>query len=208
MENLYENISKAEARKIMRKVRGDIAPDTRTGLSLQICNSIAQMPEICAAQVVFLYAATSSEVALDALCHTLLESENATVAFPKCAKTPEGKPTLEWHAFKTLDDLSHLVPGAYNIMEPDSTAVPKVDLNALDPTQCAAVLPGLAFDLQGRRLGYGGGYYDRFLAAFEPFTIAAAFDESVVDDLKALGLIDAHDKSANAVATPTQLIHH
>jgi 5-formyltetrahydrofolate cyclo-ligase len=165
------------------------------------------MPEIRAAQMVFLYAATGSEVALDALCHTLLESGDATVAFPKCAKTPEGEPTLEWYAFKTLDDLSHLVPGAYNIMEPDSTAVTKIDMDSLNPTQCAAVLPGLAFDLQGRRLGYGGGYYDRFLAAFEPFTVAAAFDESVVEDLKALGLIDAHDKSANAIATPTRIIY-
>lgn len=68
--------------------------------------------------------------------------------------------------------------GAYGIWEPDPDRCPQADPTRLE----AVVLPGLAFDGRGGRLGYGGGYYDRFLAGLErrPLLVGVAFSLQVV----------------------------
>ena len=60
--------------------------------------------------------------------------------------------------FLWLDDLNAVAPGAYNIPEPIADGPEADDETAL------VLMPGLAFDPQGHRIGYGGGFYDRFLA--------------------------------------------
>lgn len=67
-----------------------------------------------------------------------------------------------------------------------------------------ALVPGVAFDACGRRLGYGGGYYDRLLPLLAPGVprLAGAFDEQVVEEVPAA----AHDLAVDVIATPTRLI--
>lgn len=69
--------------------------------------------------------------------------------------------------------------GAYGIWEPDPAIAAAADLHQLD----AVLVPGVAFDRQGGRMGYGGGYYDRFLAglARRPLLVGVAFSMQVVD---------------------------
>lgn len=72
----------------------------------------------------------------------------------------------------------------------------------LDPALVDVVIvPGLAFTRGGRRLGQGGGWYDRFLAAVGPgtVTVGVCFDEQIVDDLPT----EAHDVAVATVVTPT-----
>lgn len=61
--------------------------------------------------------------------------------------------------FIWLDDLSAVAPGAYNIPEPAA------DGPAADDETALVLMPGIAFDPEGHRCGYGGGFYDRYLAA-------------------------------------------
>lgn len=80
--------------------------------------------------------------------------------------------------FLYLQDLSNIAPGAYGIPEPifdESVAEDKTSL---------VLMPGLAFDPNGNRIGYGGGFYDRFLSA-EPEhpTVALCYDFQMVDHL-------------------------
>ena len=82
-----------------------------------------------------------------------------------------------------------LCEGAYHIMEPIGT--PFTDLAQID----LALIPGLAFDAQGHRLGRGKGYYDRFLAAFTGTTIGVCFDFQKVAEVP----VDAHDIAVNRV---------
>ena len=69
--------------------------------------------------------------------------------------------------------------GAYGIKEPDPAYAMQAELQDLE----AVILPGVAFDRQGGRLGYGGGYYDRFLSSFKhrPLLVGYCFAEQMVD---------------------------
>lgn len=86
--------------------------------------------------------------------------------------------------FIWISDLKHLTPGSYGIPEPVADGPEADDPHAL------VLMPGLAFDPEGRRIGYGGGFYDRFLEA-EPDhpTIALCYDFQVFSQLDT----DPHD---------------
>ncbi len=82
---------------------------------------------------------------------------------------------------------------------------PRSSLPRVDPADVDWVLvPGVAFDLAGRRLGYGGGYYDRLLPLLPRATprIAGAFELQIVDAIPAA----PHDLRIDAFATPSRLV--
>jgi 5-formyltetrahydrofolate cyclo-ligase len=88
-----------------------------------------------------------------------------------------------------------LRPGAYGIREPDPAASQPADIARLE----AVVLPGLAFDGQGGRLGYGGGYYDRFLerCGRRPLLVGYAFAMQMVERVP----VEPHDHPVDYVVT-------
>lgn len=79
------------------------------------------------------------------------------------------------------DREKELIKGHYGIHQPREKHIRPVPLEEVD----LMVVPGLAFDRSGHRLGHGGGYYDRFLEKAPPaiFTVGLAFDFQVVDEL-------------------------
>ena len=91
--------------------------------------------------------------------------------------------------FLWLDDPARIAPGAYGIPEPVDDG-PEAD----DPA-ALVLMPGLAFDPQGHRLGYGGGFYDRFLAAEPHPTIALCYAFQLLPRLET----EAHDIPVDAV---------
>ena len=92
--------------------------------------------------------------------------------------------------FLWLDDLDAVAPGAYNIPEPIADGPEADDETAL------VLMPGLAFDPEGHRCGYGGGFYDKFLAAHPSHpTIALCYGFQMLDHLD----VDAHDIPVDAV---------
>lgn len=82
-------------------------------------------------------------------------------------------------AFFRVTDLENLAPGYAGILEPTSEASRLRDLNALD----LIIVPGLAFDLHGGRLGYGRNYYDRCLTGFRGKRVALAYDFQIVSEM-------------------------
>lgn len=96
-------------------------------------------------------------------------------------------PRLRWGLARNWDDLE---PGAYGIREPRATHdVPPVDL---------VVVPGVAFQRDGLRLGRGGGYYDRFLADTRIATWAPVFSCQILEQIPA----EAHDQKVSRVIGP------
>ena len=92
--------------------------------------------------------------------------------------------------FLWLDDLSAVAPGTYNIPEPVA------DTPVADDETALVLMPGLAFDPDGHRCGYGGGFYDKFLAAHPSHpTIALCYGFQMLDHLD----VDAHDIPVDAV---------
>jgi 5-formyltetrahydrofolate cyclo-ligase len=104
---------------------------------------------------------------------------------------------LDLHAVTAID--AQIEPGYRGIPEPAATC-PPVALAVVD----WVLVPGVAFDPSGRRLGYGGGYYDRLLALLAPGTprIAGAFDLQVVARVPAA----PHDLVVDAIVTETRTL--
>jgi 5-formyltetrahydrofolate cyclo-ligase len=88
------------------------------------------------------------------------------------------------------------IRGYLGIEEPSPLLM--IDLNAID----LMILPGVAFDRFGGRLGRGGGYYDRMLEAYTGRTVAAAFDFQLVEQVP----VEPHDRPVDAVVTETNTI--
>ena len=86
-----------------------------------------------------------------------------------------------------------MVIGRYNILEP-SINCPQVDINQLD----LVIVPGVAFDHIGGRLGRGGGYYDRFLKKLNAKFCGVCFREQVVHKTPQ----DSHDIKMDFTMTP------
>ena len=92
--------------------------------------------------------------------------------------------------FLWLDDLSAVAPGAFGIPEPIA------DGPEADDAQALVLMPGLAFDSQGHRCGYGGGFYDKFLAAHPTHpTVALCYGFQMFDHLDT----DEYDVPVDAV---------
>ena len=160
--------AKKELRERMRDVRRALPEHLRREESARVCARLAELPELRRAHGVVAYTATSEE-ADPAAFVTRLRVAGVRVAVPRVA----GPHMLELH---WVDEPAELTTGAYGILEPSPHAAP-ADPAVLD----AALVPGVAFDRAGRRLGFGGGYYDVLLPRLpeSALTIGLAFDEQI-----------------------------
>ncbi|MBU0680483.1 MAG: 5-formyltetrahydrofolate cyclo-ligase [Proteobacteria bacterium] len=104
---------------------------------------------------------------------------------------------LKIYALKDLE--IDLVPGYQGILEPNPRRCPQLDPGSLD----VVIVPGSVFDLQGGRMGYGGGYYDRFLANRAPQAtrVGICFDLQLVAEVP----MAAHDQYLDYVVTESQI---
>jgi 5-formyltetrahydrofolate cyclo-ligase len=122
------------------------------------------------------------------LDHALADGKLA--ALPRFVSTEHG-----YGACELRDAANDLVIGQFNIQEPAPTCR-EVPLNRLD----LVLVPGVAFDLHGRRLGRGKGFYDQLLALVRGATCGVAFDEQVVPEIP----VEPHDICLNCILTPTR----
>lgn len=94
-----------------------------------------------------------------------------------------------------LSSLDGLKKGAYGIYEPvEETPIPISDIDAV-------VIPGVVFDLHGSRLGFGKGYYDRFLEHFQGLKIGICYDFQIIDNLPC----DLHDIKMDLIITEKRM---
>jgi 5-formyltetrahydrofolate cyclo-ligase len=96
---------------------------------------------------------------------------------------------------QAVDVRQPLPRGKFGIPEPPADA-PGLALNQLD----LALVPGVAFDLSGRRIGRGSGYYDRLLASVPAIKCGVAFDQQITAELPA----EPHDVLVDCILTPTR----
>jgi 5-formyltetrahydrofolate cyclo-ligase len=144
--------------------RDALDPNTRCEHSLRICSIAACLPHLSGARCVALYAPIGSEVDVEPLLLQLL-ALRLVVALPRMR--PDKR--LD---FVAVTSLAHPAAGGFGIREPEGAALPITQLDLV-------MVPGLAFDGEGHRLGYGGGYYDRTLLGYTQAVIGIAFSQQI-----------------------------
>jgi len=118
---------------------------------------------------------------------------------PLLAPRVIGPGALVWHRLRNADDLTACPPGAYGIRAPDPERCPQVDL----PAGALLLVPGLAFTREGWRLGQGGGYYDRLLAATPAITaVGLGFACQLADHLPR----EVHDRQLHGLVLAGALL--
>lgn len=179
---------KKALRKKFSEIRAAV-PD-KNNKDAAITERIFSLDTVKNSDCVLLYASFRSEINMREL-FTLLRNDGKETAFPLCGK--DGRMT-----FHIVRNKNELTKGAYGIPEPDP-ALPQPVLT--DKTVC--IVPGLAFTVQGGRLGYGGGFYDRFLAD-DPqiITIAAAYEALMTNSLPLM----QHDLMVKYIVTEERTV--
>ncbi|MBI5232283.1 MAG: 5-formyltetrahydrofolate cyclo-ligase [Coriobacteriales bacterium] len=182
---------KHAARERARRARAAIDPETRAAAAGALAEHLLQVPQLeRAGQLLLAYAALPEEID-PAVAVARLRQRGYRVAYPRV----ESKGFLGLRIAAEGD----LEEGTFCVREPRRSAF------RVEPAEVDVVLvPGVAFDEQAYRLGYGGGYYDRLLPLIRAHAvrIGVAFDEQVVEELP----LEEHDVRVDMVVTPTRVI--
>ena len=149
----------------MRQIRDQLDEMKAQELSLAICDHIRKIPAFTRAEHVFLYYPFGREVNILPLL-----DEERTFYFPKVF----GKDMI----FVRYDEDVVFQKSAFGIMEPMGAQA-----DGTPRKKTCVIVPGLAFDNAGYRVGYGGGYYDRFLATKPGTAIGICYDFQCVEDV-------------------------
>jgi len=157
---------KQRIRQELCQWRECLPPDDVTAASEAICRHLAAWPVLRTARVVMAYLAFRNEPSLDMLFAAL---PHIQWAVPRV----EG-PRLVVHPY----DPSRLVRHRFGMLEP-AAELPVIDPALLD----VVLVPGVAFDRRGGRLGFGGGFYDRFLPTTPALRVGVTYDSCLVDEL-------------------------
>lgn len=162
MKSIHKCFSdKKSARAFFTEERNKISQNQGKELSCRLCEEIMSLEEYKRADTLLLYFPTKTEPDLTPLLSDAI-NQNKKVAFPI---SNTGSLTLSFYEVSSLNDLTS---GAYGIPEPSKTSTP---ISLTQNTLC--IVPALSVDSNGYRLGYGKGYYDRFLEEFEGVALCA-----------------------------------
>jgi len=160
---------KQQLRQKCRALRRELGEEHRQRASRSICEQLASWSIFLRAETLLTYMPMKAEVDL----RPLLEQFPAKHwVLPRIV--PEENHRMDFHPY----DPQRLV------VHPFGMAEPAADLPLIAATEIQLVLvPGLAYDRHGWRLGYGGGYYDRFLAAFGGVSVGVAYQALVLESI-------------------------
>lgn len=168
-------------------IRDGLSPEERREAALAAARAVLASSLLEHAAVVMAYAAVRSELDPGPLVEALWE-RGKSVAFPVADPATRGLTP------RAVSGFEEMTPGLYGIPAPPASA-PEVPVDAID----AVLVPGVAFDREGYRIGYGGGYYDRFLARLGSgcVRIGYAYARLVLERVPR----EAHDLAVDWIAT-------
>jgi 5-formyltetrahydrofolate cyclo-ligase len=149
------------------------------------CARVLTLPEVRAARTVAAYVSVGTEPGTRAL----LDALSCDVLLPVLRSDHD----LDWARYD-----GSLIDGPHGLLEP---ARPRLGISAVSSAD-VVVVPALAVDRAGRRLGRGGGSYDRVLGRAHGWTVALIYDDELLD----LVPTDAHDRPVDAVVTPSSVV--
>ena len=151
--------------------RKAMTKDEREQRDKAICAAAEGLVSFKYAEYVLLYAATEDEINVFDVAKSAWK-KGKTVAFPRCDKKSH---TMKYHIVSSLDELS---VDSYGILEPREDA-PVYD-PAVQTGSAVCFVPGLVYDKAGYRLGYGKGFYDRYLSEFSGCMIGVVYSDYII----------------------------
>ena len=178
------SLRKTQLRAQMKNYRANLNADERARAAQFVCEKLSVWLRNRAETRIAVYLATPFELNLDALVIELLRANKIVCA-------PRSTPATSQMHFARLLDLNAVTCGEFGVREPifEEIVWPEIVL-----------VPGLAFDQNGGRLGMGGGYYDRVLNEIT-IKIGVCFGGQIVDFVP----LEAHDVRMNFVASEAGL---
>lgn len=189
---------KDQLRKNAYVLRKSIFSNTElhSELSLKIQEYILNTHAYQECEFVCSYASAKGEVSTDYLAEKSFENHKK-VLFPLCHTQEEG--IMHYALCQSIHDLQQ---GRYNIPEPKKHCK-IIDASILNSQKTLLIVPALAFDKEGFRLGYGQGYYDRFMEKTpHAISMGLAFSDHVFDELPHM----EWDKAVNFLVTDQNIV--
>ena len=186
--------AKNKFRKEILAMRDSIPLEERNEKSIAAEEQLFNLDAFRAAHTVMFFISFRSEIFTESMIRRAIR-EGKRVLVPISI--------LEDHSLlpSAIEDYDNdLAPGTYGIPEPRREAVRPVDAQEID----FLILPGAAFDRAGNRIGYAGGYYDRFVERLRSGVplVALAFSDQIVDSVPTEG----HDRPVDYVVTDKEVI--
>ncbi|WP_320047491.1 5-formyltetrahydrofolate cyclo-ligase [uncultured Ilyobacter sp.] len=178
---------KTEMRKILLERRDQLSSTQKENLDEDIFKNFTKSIFYKNAETIFIFVSFGSEVNT----HKIIEkaiTDGKNVCVPKINSKDK-----EMEVFK-IESMNDLKEGYYGILEPSEeksrAAVEEIDL---------VVVPGVGFDINGYRIGYGGGFYDKFFSSMEKEIpkVALGYNVQMVDEVPT----EEHDKRINGLIT-------
>lgn len=170
---MNRNEKRKRLREEARRRRDTIPPDVRSKLSRRIIARVIDWIKAHPINAVMLYLSMRSEVDTDGLLEYLLTHDKIALA-----------PVMEMKRrtlvpYRVTNPDTDLVRHRYGMFQPNRNSCPKFPANEVG----LIVVPGVSFDIKGYRIGYGGGFYDRFLPKCpQAAWIGLAFEEQIIED--------------------------
>lgn len=165
---------KDDIREEYKQHRRQMCPEEKFKRDAAICKAAEGLVSFRYAEFVLLYAAMPDEIDISEIARLAYE-KGKKVLFPRCDKKTH---TMQYHIVNSLDELK---PDSYGICEPPAEN-PIYDVeNETGGAVC--FVPGLVYDKAGYRLGYGKGFYDRYLSSFSGCTIGVVYSDYVLPEV-------------------------
>ncbi len=180
-------MNKSDFRKNVKKTRSFLfsSADEKRAADIQIFRHLTGCELLKNADIVLCYVSVRDEADTRMLLNFLLESGKRT-AVPRCREN--GKMD-----FFLINDTDSMVLSPYGIPEPEYSE----DMIVNDFRGALCIVPGLAFDKNGKRIGYGAGYYDRYLENKDIVTAGLCYSQLLFDSVPS----EAHDISVDYIIT-------
>jgi len=176
---------KKEIRKNFLKKREQASKDDKDSKSNEILSQLLDLKEFKEAKRIKCYVSKDPEVDTHKLIIHVLKSKGSIIVpfVQGCMKCSE------------IKEFSQLTKGKYDILEPKQKTESKQEPDLI-------IIPGIAFDRKGNRIGFGQGYYDKFLSKTKAKKIALAYDFQIIKNIP----IESHDISMDMIITNKEVI--
>lgn len=180
--------AKIESRRHFLEIRKNLSDNKRAFKSQKIMEQLIADPHYLKAYHILLYRAFGDEVETNLLFEDA-KCKGKQIYTPKVINSQ----TSDMEFFETQNEKT----GYMGILEPSEQGKAFISNNSLKKTDAVAIIPGVAFDYNGYRLGYGKGFYDKYLKEKSIYTIGICFEEQLTESLP----IEENDIKLNCIYT-------